>query len=436
MRRRGFTIVELLVAMALIVFIMAILSEAFVTGLQTFRELKAVGDMNEKLRSASNLLRRYLAADHFEGRKRLSDPNFWAEGPPREGFFRLWQGGPSFSETTLDGVPSYRSPDATLAGLGNHILHFTVKLRGNERGDFFQANVPTGSPLLGLGAPDGRYQDVSGTQTATYCFPWAEVAFFLRPAGIDTANGTPLYTLYYRQRLCVQDSSLVTTPLSAASQKWNYLEMSQTADANGNLRFNSPADLTAPIRRFGMATNNLSGRPFTSIPNFTLSYPSIADDNIGNPSTPVVQPGADVLLTDVLSFNVRLLVDPRRVNLNSGVVTTLAGLQETIDLSDLQGAVIPAAGFRFPIRNPNFTAASGVVFDTWSSLKDDSPIPGFPAGIDYSGWATAGGAGSIPIYQDGSNPANKIRVLGVQVTIRVWDSRTEQTRQVTIIQDL
>src|SRR5262245_46777387 len=66
LRRQGFTVVELLVAMALIVFIMTILSEAFSAGLKTFRDLKAAGDMSERLRSATTVLRSdLLAADHF-----------------------------------------------------------------------------------------------------------------------------------------------------------------------------------------------------------------------------------------------------------------------------------------------------------------------------------------------------------------------------------
>src|SRR5688500_6460688 len=90
-RRQGFTITELLVAMALIVFIMYILAEAFSAGSSAFRNHKAIGDMNEKLRTASQTLRNLLETDHIEGKKRMRDPNFWKEGPPREGFFRLWQ---------------------------------------------------------------------------------------------------------------------------------------------------------------------------------------------------------------------------------------------------------------------------------------------------------------------------------------------------------
>lgn len=49
--RRGFTLIELLYAMALIVFVMAILSQAFVAGLESFRRLKGIGDLNEGLRA-------------------------------------------------------------------------------------------------------------------------------------------------------------------------------------------------------------------------------------------------------------------------------------------------------------------------------------------------------------------------------------------------
>src|ERR1700737_4870155 len=89
-RRSAFTLVELLVTMALIIFIMAILSEAFVVGLQTFRDLKAIGDMNERLRAGVLVIKGDLQADHFTGKQRLSDPNFWAAGAPREGFLRIY----------------------------------------------------------------------------------------------------------------------------------------------------------------------------------------------------------------------------------------------------------------------------------------------------------------------------------------------------------
>src|SRR6516225_5172358 len=71
--RTGFTLIELMVAMALTLFIMVILSQAFVTSLETFSGMKALGDMQQDLRSAMVMLRDDLSQDHFEGKRRLSD---------------------------------------------------------------------------------------------------------------------------------------------------------------------------------------------------------------------------------------------------------------------------------------------------------------------------------------------------------------------------
>src|SRR5262249_52394036 len=106
-RRAGFTITELLVAMALIVFILSILATAFSEARKPFAGVKGIGDMNQRLRTASALLRSDLEADHFGGRRRLSDTHFWTMGPPREGFFRIWQGGALLPTTN---PPNYADP--------------------------------------------------------------------------------------------------------------------------------------------------------------------------------------------------------------------------------------------------------------------------------------------------------------------------------------
>src|SRR6266446_2251193 len=55
--RGAFTLVEMLVATALVMFIMLILSEAFVAGLEAFRTLKGIGDMESRLKSAVTPIR-------------------------------------------------------------------------------------------------------------------------------------------------------------------------------------------------------------------------------------------------------------------------------------------------------------------------------------------------------------------------------------------
>src|SRR6516164_6812291 len=99
--RHGFTITELLVAMALIMFIMAILSTAFVAGLTAFRDLKAVGDMDQKLRAVLVALQRDLSDAHFTDGSGNTDKTDTVASPPAApfgGFFLVYQGSPS---TTL-----------------------------------------------------------------------------------------------------------------------------------------------------------------------------------------------------------------------------------------------------------------------------------------------------------------------------------------------
>ena len=59
-RRRAFTIVEMLVASALIIFMMWIIASAFQKALDSFRVLKTAGDLQEKLRAATTAIRRDL----------------------------------------------------------------------------------------------------------------------------------------------------------------------------------------------------------------------------------------------------------------------------------------------------------------------------------------------------------------------------------------
>src|ERR1700742_3562361 len=78
-RRAGFTLVELMVATALTLFLMVILTQAFVMSLETFAAMKGIGDMQINLRTAANMLKNDLSQPHFESSRRLSDMN--ANGP-------------------------------------------------------------------------------------------------------------------------------------------------------------------------------------------------------------------------------------------------------------------------------------------------------------------------------------------------------------------
>jgi prepilin-type N-terminal cleavage/methylation domain-containing protein len=439
-RRQGFTLVELLVSVALIIFIMSILAEAFSSAAETFRHLKAVGDLQEKLRTASSILRRDLSADHFEGKKRLSDPNLLRTAPPQQGFFRIWQGSAPVvnnandftSGCVLDGVdanggtPVYRTAD--------HAIHCAVKYRGNARDEFLCAGVPAGSPLLtpflNVGV-DSRFQET--TNATVYRYPWAEVVYFMVPS-VDSQGRTETtdgnvrrFTLMRRQRLCVPDNNVIAAVANNQANLSAYAELScyPSLIAAGNLYFNSPRDLTQPARRLlpqAPAAVAATGQGLAGSLNGG-AYPTLqaAGANLN-------LQGSDVLLTDVISFDVRVL---------------LPGGAGFVDLYDPSVQAFAPAGRQ----NPAYTGANGPrVFDTWSDLQDESfdyfnpvqanpPVPRWQGPTTY----TANNAQTpnfavMPLWQDANG--NIISLRAVQVTIRLWDSRTKQTRQLTIVQDL
>jgi prepilin-type N-terminal cleavage/methylation domain-containing protein len=351
-RRQAFTLVEMLVAMALILFIMVILSEAFVAGLDSFRQLKAIGDMEEKLRSATMQLRHDLSADHFEGKRRLSDRNFWNLGLPREGFVHIHQWSPSINEgVDGDGNPSKRAT--------GHLLQMTVKLRGNRPEDFFAANL-TANPL---GLPvsvffQDQYQAEARYQSGKkYNSPWAEVAYYLIGNG-KTAGTTPLFALYRSQLVVLPDTRKVNanpTPYES--------EICCIRNGNGSGTFYNPTDLAG-----------VDGPTPVQPKRALLQYPPPTNA----PTVPLG--GATLLLTDVISFDIQLL----RYNINPPTGTP-PGMDQ--DFGDL---------------------LHGSYFDTFT------PSQARPLGqVDKT-----------------------FVIAAIQISIRVWDLKTEQTRQVTIIQDM
>jgi hypothetical protein len=516
---------------------MVVLTEAFVTGLESFRQLKAAGDIQERMRSVQVILRRDLAAAHFDGpdapnmgetsggpllsQQDLTKPAPGAGGtvwrPPTKGFFRIWQGSPlpsgigatavatvaggqvttvtvtnaggGYASPTLigfyggggsgaaatvtvaggkvtgvtvtsggtgytdapivvigagyvnegtdpDGIPSARAVD--------HMLHFTVDLSQvlasrkplvidpNRRENFLVANVPTGTtPALdSLGpVPDFR-------APGTYVGRWGEVAYYLRQApGAPTANGTPLFALYRRQAV-IPDTDVTTlnmpprfptTPPSNASatpEDGKLVEMSCKDDpaAAGSLFFNSATEITIPERRFGTnPTYGGGGVPIALTGVTPTSYP-IYSDQVGSGSNQI---GDDLLLTDVVSFEVR--------------IAFLGATSTATDFVNLYDPSLPA------VTNTNFNATTGpMVFDAWSRLA--TPASGPPFTYDYDG-SVANSNPSVRLW-DNNDPSNptpgntaftvplRIRVLALQIILRVWDARTQQTRQITIIQDM
>jgi prepilin-type N-terminal cleavage/methylation domain-containing protein len=418
-RRSGFTLVEVLVAMALILFIMTILGAAFSAATQTVSDLKSAGDLAEKLRGAATVIKRDLEANQLTqaGGTPVRLKDLWSGAtpqPPQTGFLRLFEGNPAVLEgTDINGQPSYYQTSASLA--------YTITLTqpcGARRNDYLSAYVP-GTPLVYAGdpgqtPPDQRYEDTPNTATpSVYNYASAEAALFLVPTGdVTDASGTggaqKLYALYRRQFLTVPNgwgpSNTSPYPVGPASQ---YVEVSILPSAGevptASPTFNSLTELTMPIKRFWMNRGNPAGvyqaaPPPPAIPN-RFGYATMGDCN------PAYK-ASDLLMPDVLSMDVRVL---------------LAGDSDFRDLFDQQVqqyATGPSGG-----NNPAFTGAGTPrVFDTWSGAGP------------YALWNTPGLLTSVPLFMRADGVTISIRAI--QVTLRVWDFKTKKTRQVTIVQEM
>jgi prepilin-type N-terminal cleavage/methylation domain-containing protein len=426
-RRSGFTLVEVLVSMALILFIMSILAGAFGAASQAVSDLKAAGDMAEKLRAASNVIKHDLGQDHFtdsnQGSPRLSDPNFWdrldtTKTPPPGpyGFFRIYQTGQATQEgVDLDTLPSFIQTNTS--------LHYTIAQHGTRRSDFLSAVVAGGSSLLQPSSGGGPYQNldnfyqdpVPAGASGVFSSQFAEVELFLGLTGDSTDGSTgsgplPLYALYRRQQLAVPKSWTQTTAISTSPAPgeagFDYeMSMSNSKMPSGaiGLNFNTMQDLSMPGKRFN-CTGNAAG---------TLPAPPM-------PPYPPIGNAADLLLNDVVSFDVRILAGS--VNATTGVVTTDS------DFRDIAASQIQSFNTG---SNPAYPQGNApYIFDTWSNLVDS----GNPGNNNYTNWNTPGAATSIPVFQDANR--NRIIIKAIQISLRVWDFKTKKTRQVTIVQQM
>jgi hypothetical protein len=263
--RPGITLVEMLVAMALALGIMLILTESFKMALDFVRGANATGTLIVQLNGAGLVLNQDLKADHFgpedgkPGRgSRLSDQRLdwynvpgtpgWAQ--PAGGFFRILSPFNTVEVTDANGfnvnVPA------------QHVLQFTSVLPG--------------------GTDQNLYTTV--LNGVTYTSRAAEIAYFLVPTGnTGGQNSQSLYNLYRRYRLVAMNNDeraalqqAVTIDMGSSNPTYQWV-----ISVNGGGTVNTLADLA------NAAANRM---PLGSLPVASGRY------------------GEDIVLSNVLSFEV------------------------------------------------------------------------------------------------------------------------------------
>jgi len=408
-----------MVAMALTLFIMVILTQAFVLALETFAGMKGVGDMQMNLRAATILLRDDLGQDHFEGKRRLSDLTVTGTSqiaalPPQAGHFAIRHGSafttmpPALAPGAYhqegqdtNGLFSYRATD--------HALYMTVKRKGNRQENFFTAplsgnanvltpffNAQTAYDVAAANLPESTMTlPYPGGPIGHYGSQWAEVAYYLKRVGSteepnnpNSAIGTPTFELYRAQFVMVPDGTPLRTP---------------TTPANTNIFVNQPAGSLATMTLWSQTT-------FAPMSCLAFSAPS----PVGAPSSHLwfyspMEAAQRARIIPDFSPTASALVnfDPQAAAPNA--TTNRVLLNEAPVLSNVLSfhvQIMPTGANTLAFVDVPNTGTSGRLYDT--TLMNAAPN----------------------VYN------NKFGLKAIQVTLRVFDNKTRQTRQVTIVQDL
>jgi hypothetical protein len=475
--RAAFTITELLVAMALCIFLMAVISEAFVAGLTAFRQLKAIGDMDANMRGVTTLLRRDLALPHFEGDSRLGD---LTPGSATMGFFQAGEGFETLPNGTqrpafFEGVDNYASP---IVRDTNDWLVFSMRQRGNRPDNMFLGYVPppvnpaNDVPRLdAYGIPGARFDPGPNT----YASQWAIAVYFLRPdpQGLTTTNEhdpaaprLPLFDLHRRQLLLVPEAfSMGTTapvgtmagapilsttggagqPTPAwvlahvTSDVWSFVTSSAPTLT---VQFATPGEVQYPSGMKVVGPGPTYQWDGGRRPRPTITPPAPGPGVVPNvdfvngpfPSLLQIDParaGADRVLTDVVSFDVKVW-DPLRgafVDLGFGLPDTTGAWVPTPQTPAVPRPLgRPPVQLLWPAAGPNAPHITqriynnAWVYDTWTSRIGGGDVS------KPTGWDFHNRLDQQPPYPTG--------LRAIQITLRLWDRKTSQTRQVTIIQDM
>ena len=482
--KNAFTLVELMVAMALIILMLSIMSQAFVIATGTMQGLKEVADMQEKIRPAITLLQRVLGANHFEGSKKLSDPEFWDNGPPKEGYFMLWQdqafeplngAEPSGYESSFNNVSFSRS-----AARANHMLAFTVKLPGKSPNELFECsslasfgnifyNVENNPPQLNPPLPripdtprsmlDSNIRRFEKDSSLIHS-DWAEVAYFLGPHVATNVNypspapdgytdgksgpALPYYNLYRQQRLVLPSYNITGVGLPSANTTSNREEISSElyTGPSSTGTFNKPSDLTIPWKRMGSRNFNLLGSqiPVNPPTNPITYYPLFSE------YSSAAKIYTDIIATNVISFDVKLLTDSR---FDFEDLFTIGRQTPYINHDAIFNYSTP------PPINTRPTNLNRAVFDTWTTDQGNGPnsVPRYDLGVygaqrwrptTYTQNYTDTNNLPLKSYFDNYNMIpfwnwnnnTGLNIKAIQISLRVWDQKSNTAKMFVIVQKL
>lgn len=409
--RRGFTLVELMVACALVVLILTILAVAFGAASGSFSHLKSIGDMAERLRTAQTKLRVDLEAQHFEtgdspARLRLSDLNYHQIGlpgasvlTPKGGYFRIEQGsGSGYEGLDPDGLMSTNAFPRLTDSPANrgHALEFTVRRDGDSPDDLFTIQSNT------LAADSETDTALGASQFSTR---WARVRWQLGNPQTNSA-GVTTYTLYRSVRLLAPAPP--TTSLAATRQ------------------------ILIPSERELISTPAVA--PFNPHTVQTITSPLTRVNSPINPYDQTLNPthyGDDIVLTNVTSFEVKPTWDAG-ANVRSPRSGTVNSLQTTLNPTN-PSTPIPdgSVGANRPNSEWPYDDLPTISTLPYSAVENNDPA--YVGRRIFDTWTNATGWNTGQTTPSPTAIPLRIRVTALQIKVRVFDPKNLLSRQVTFI---
>jgi hypothetical protein len=431
--RRGFTLVELLVAAALTMLIMAILASSFQTAMDSMSHLRAASEMQERLRASDTRLRSDLMSPHLDDEAipsgRVSNVRFDRNASilPRAGFFRIDQTDGAAQEN-LTSALAPRDFSTVARGTENHRLMFTARLSGKSRQSLFTAPRVPGPP--GSQGLDGRNDNLVQDALTTYGSRWAIVSWFLAPSGETTKgpNPQPLFNLHRRIKLLAEVRDCTIDPTNPNASHY-FHDHRQIVNGAPNPRYGhvfTPSDLevcqATPVSSQNpplctATSNRPADLPLTTNP--ARPYPVTYYDMY----LPVGD-GSDIVLSNVTSFEIKADYSQQYVTL-PGPITTLYP-RPAVDTTQ-----------------PPVALLLGVSAIASNGFNQDFPFDDLPKNPLLAATATpnlrsfdTGLPGGTNLLTLPTSAPQQYRVKGVQIKIRIYDPKTMGARQVTIIQEM
>jgi len=474
-RRRGMTLVEMLVAMTLTLLLMGAVAQIFGMLGQGVNGSRSVAELNDRLRAAGYRLRQDLAGITV-------NPSPPVRPELNSGYLEIIEGPESDRYTYLSGATFDKSNGSVVGGKWVGSANpYAATVGSDDRlvGDVDDVILFTtrSSGDMFSGRADTTIANIEGSSVRS---PFAEVIWFCRPTANTSDPRT--YTLYRRQRIVTAQPGtppFVDTTAGAPSQNtvggpantlpWtNWTALYALTDVSirrqGSVVMpNSLGDLT---RRENRYLHN--GALLAEFPHPFYAF----DPNNHTFDNNAARFGEDIILTNVLAFDVRVW-DPAATiqavpanvqtgNLSQasrlavqpgdplyggpGAIACGAGCYVDLGWAGTSavaiGSPFPASGTPFQgkgmfVRNNNPATFSYPTYDTWSTSYESNGLDDDGDGVVDNGTNGLDDNGNNVIDEPEERETSApypVALQGLQIRLRVYEPSSRQVRQITILQ--